>query len=240
MRKGLGRAVEPRDAGLVHQADPDMAVLVDLEVERALRVIGLLHRDRIVGDLAGLRIELRQELLAEMRVPDHAVGIDDHVVRLDLLARKIVFGDDDAGRAAGRPRRGLELEADAPRVGAEIDAGEIVGEFLRHVGRIHRRAPVRADQPLRLHVGGARIVAAHALEHLQEIGCAVLANSKIRCSEWQSVQLSRRALELVGPGALAIHSALVAARRDWRRLELEVGDRGLAGRGRRFRAPSSA
>ena len=56
----------------------------------------------IVRDLAGYRIELGQELLAEMREPDAAVAIDDHVVRLDLLPRQIVFGDDDARRAAGR------------------------------------------------------------------------------------------------------------------------------------------
>ena len=90
--------------------DPDLAVLVELEVERSFRVAGLLHRDREIRDLAGFRIELRQELLAEMRVPYHAVAIDDHVVRLDLLARKIVFGDDDLGRAAGRPRKRLEFE----------------------------------------------------------------------------------------------------------------------------------
>jgi len=76
-------------------------VLIELEVERAHRVAGLLHRDREVGDFAGFRIELRQKLLAEMRVPDHAVGIDDHVVGLGLPAWQVVFGDDDLG-GAGR------------------------------------------------------------------------------------------------------------------------------------------
>ena len=70
------------------------------------------------------------------------------------------------------PRRGLEFEA---MLGAavEIECFEIAGEAVRQ-RRIDRRAAVLADQPLRLHVRGARIIAAHALEHLQEIGAAVL------------------------------------------------------------------
>ena len=79
---------------------------VELEVERALRMVRLLHRNGKVGHLAGARVELREELLAEMRVPDHAVRIDDHVVRLDFLPGKIVLGHDRPwwrGRsAAGR------------------------------------------------------------------------------------------------------------------------------------------
>ena len=63
---------------------------------------------RIFRDLAGLGIQLAEELLGEMGEPDHALVIDDDVVRLDLLARQIVFGDDDAGRAAGRARQRLE------------------------------------------------------------------------------------------------------------------------------------
>ena len=96
----FGLAVEPRHAALVHHADPDIAVGIDFEIERALRMVGLEHRDRIVRDLAGVGIELGQELLAEMREPDAAVGIDDDVVRLDLFPRQIVFGDDDARGAA--------------------------------------------------------------------------------------------------------------------------------------------
>ena len=107
----FGLAVEPRHAALVHHADPDVAVGIDFEIERALGMVGLQHRDRIVRHLAGVRIDLGQELLAEVREPHAAVGIDDHVVGLNLFPRQIVFGDDDAGGAAGRARRGRELEA---------------------------------------------------------------------------------------------------------------------------------
>ena len=52
--------------------------------------------------------------------------IDDHVMRLDRLARQIVFGIDDARRRAGRARQGLQFEIPF-RPGAEVDAGEIFG-----------------------------------------------------------------------------------------------------------------
>src|SRR5262249_59205424 len=69
-------AIEPRHAGLVHQADPEIAVVVDFEIERSLWVIGLLHRDREIRHLSGLRVEPGKELITEMREPDHAVGVD--------------------------------------------------------------------------------------------------------------------------------------------------------------------
>jgi hypothetical protein len=53
----------------------------------------------IFGGLAGFGIEAPEELLAEARIPGDAVRIDYDVVRLNGLARQIVFGDDDA-RAA--------------------------------------------------------------------------------------------------------------------------------------------
>ena len=65
-----------------------------------------------IGDvlhLAGLGIELADELGAEVRVPGLAVGIDDDVMRHRFFARQIVFGDDDMGGAALRPRQRLEL-----------------------------------------------------------------------------------------------------------------------------------
>src|SRR4029079_13068785 len=48
------------------------------------------------------------ELLAEARSPGDAVGIDDDVMRLDGLARQIIFGDDHAGAAAFRARQRVE------------------------------------------------------------------------------------------------------------------------------------
>src|SRR5437870_11674257 len=84
----LGLLVEARDAALIHHADPEIAGPVGLEIERTDGETGLDHRDRILPDLAGPRVHLAQELLAEMREPDDAVGIDDDIMRLDLFARQ--------------------------------------------------------------------------------------------------------------------------------------------------------
>src|SRR5262249_49247450 len=102
--EGLSRAIEARHPRLIHQADPEIAVRVDLEIEGPFGMIGLLRGNREIRYFPGLRVELGQELFAEMRVPDHAVEIDDDVVWLDFLPRKIVFRDDDprVARPAGR------------------------------------------------------------------------------------------------------------------------------------------
>ena len=87
---------------------------------------GLVHRNGIFLVRAGLRVEPAQELLAEARVPGDAVGIDDHVVRLDGLAPEVILGDDDAGGAALGTRQRLELVLPL-RAGAQVDAAEEVG-----------------------------------------------------------------------------------------------------------------
>ena len=87
---------------------------------------GLVHRHWILAGLAGLGIEPAQELLAEARIPGDAVGIDDDVMRLDGLARQIIFGDDHAGAAAFRARQRLERVVPL-RARAQIDAAEKVG-----------------------------------------------------------------------------------------------------------------
>ena len=58
------------------------------------------------------------------------------------------------------------------RASVQIDGGKILGEFLRHGGR-HRRPPVHAHEPLRLHVRRAGIVPGHPFEHLEEVGFGV-------------------------------------------------------------------
>ena len=126
----LRLAVELGDRALIHHADPRIVVLVDFEIERAERVAGLDDRDRILRDLAGLRVHLAEEHLAEIRVPDGALVIEHDIVRLDQLIRQVVLGDDDVGRFAGEPRQ--RLERPAPRVLlAQIDAGEPLGGLLR-------------------------------------------------------------------------------------------------------------
>jgi hypothetical protein len=82
--------VELRDRALVHHADPRVVVLVELKIERAFGPARLYHRDRILRDLAGLRVHLAEKHLAEIRIPDAALAVEHHVVRLDQL--------DSAGR----------------------------------------------------------------------------------------------------------------------------------------------
>ena len=81
----FGLLVELRDRALVHHADPGIVVLVEFEIERALRPARLDDRDRILRHLAGLRIHLAEEHLAEVGVPDVAFAIEHHVVRLDAV-----------------------------------------------------------------------------------------------------------------------------------------------------------
>ena len=61
--------------------------------ERADREALLQLGQRDFRVLTGLRIEAAEELLAEIRVPDHATAIENDVMRLDGRARQIVFGD---------------------------------------------------------------------------------------------------------------------------------------------------
>src|SRR5207302_4313518 len=94
-------------------------------------------------DRAGRGIEPTQHLLAEIRVPNHAVPIDDDVVRLAGALRQRVFGDDGARAAAADARQGLQLVLPA-RPLAEIDAGEELGLFAEALG-IGRAAALDAD-----------------------------------------------------------------------------------------------
>ena len=167
----LGLLVEARDAGLVHHADPGIAVLVEAEIERADRIAGLQHRDRIFRDLAGLRIHLAEELLAEVREPDHALLVEHDVVRLDLPARQIVFGDDDAVGAAGQARQ--RLQRIGPGFLAEIDRGEIFRDHP-HVRPLAERALRVADEPLRMLRRAARVIADHPVEDVDELLAVVL------------------------------------------------------------------
>jgi hypothetical protein len=58
----------------------------------------------IIGDLAGLGIELADEQAAEIRVPGHAIVIEDHVMRHRDRTRQIVLGDDHMRGAPLGPR----------------------------------------------------------------------------------------------------------------------------------------
>ena len=80
----LRLAVELRDASLVHQAHPNVALRIKSQVESACRRSGLRHRHGVLDNFGGLGIELAEILRAEIRIPDHALGIDRSVVRHGL------------------------------------------------------------------------------------------------------------------------------------------------------------
>ena len=105
--KFLGFLIEFRNAALIHQRDPHISILVGLQVERAPREAFFQNGDGILRDLPRFRLHLSQELFAEIRIPNHAVRIDDHVMGFDRLPRKIILRDDDARRFALGPRERL-------------------------------------------------------------------------------------------------------------------------------------
>ena len=163
------------DGRLVHHRNPEIAVTVELEIERALGLLGPHHRDVVVDDLAGLGIEHAHDLRAEVGVPGIAVGIDDDVMRIGVLPRQVVFGDDHAGGAALRPRQRLELVFLGLRIG-QADVDQELRRRLRDLGIDARAlaAGAAADQQLRLRRRRARIVAAHPVEHLDPLVDVVL------------------------------------------------------------------
>ena len=171
-----GLAVHLGDGRLVHHRNPEIAVTVELEIERALGLLGPHHRDVVVDDLAGLGIEHAHDLRAEVGVPGLAVGIDDDVVRIGVLPRQVVFGDDHAwwrGPSAAALR--LELVFLGLRIG-QADVDQELRRRLRDLGIDARAlaAGAAADEQLRLRRRRARIVAAHPVEHLDPFVDVVL------------------------------------------------------------------
>src|SRR5436309_8730360 len=100
-------AVELDDLRLVHVAEPQVAVAIAAQAEQTGGEAGLSKRDGELGHFSAARIEAPEILLTEARVPRGALRIDDHVVRLDELARQVVLRIDDTRRAALWARVGL-------------------------------------------------------------------------------------------------------------------------------------
>src|SRR5262249_43360106 len=77
---GLGAetAERPRD----HRVAPERAVLVDLEREIADGSARFELLNGILSEFERLRVELGDEQLAEIRIPDRALRVDEDVVRL--------------------------------------------------------------------------------------------------------------------------------------------------------------
>src|SRR5258708_17504295 len=162
----LALLVEFRNGALVHHADPGVVVAVDLEIESAFRPSRLDDGDRILRHLAGLRVHLAEEHLAEVGVPDVALAIEHYVVRLDQRIRQVVLRDDRAGRLAREARLGLERECPGLSL-AQVDAGEPFRGLPATAAALDvaRRFPGEA---LRLQRRAAGVVAGHALENLHE------------------------------------------------------------------------
>src|SRR5579863_1455176 len=79
---GAGLRIDGAERALIHHVEPQHAFLVEGEAELADRRAGFEILKRIFGELERLRIEFRNIKLAEIRVPDIAVLIEDDVVRL--------------------------------------------------------------------------------------------------------------------------------------------------------------
>src|SRR5258708_8150798 len=83
-------------------------------------------------------MQATEVLLAETGVPRDALVVDDHIMRRDGLARQVVLGVDDARRAAGGSREGLQLVAPLRRFRL-VDRAEVLGG-----GAVHLHALVAA------------------------------------------------------------------------------------------------
>ena len=163
----LGLAVDLGGAALVRQPDPDIAVGIELDVERPLRLLLVQRRQRVISNLAGHRVEFANELIAEVGVPGVAVGIDDHVMRQGFFPRQVIFGDDDVGRPALRARQPLERQTLIVGI-VDVGRDEELGGRVHHVGRNARTFAASAALQKKLRTGrhGLGRVATHAHEHV--------------------------------------------------------------------------
>src|SRR5207244_5894557 len=114
-------AIELEDRGLVHVAQPKVAVAVAAQAEEPRWESRFIYFNRKFPDFSGLRIQASEVLLAEARVPRDALRIDDDVVRRDRLARQVVLGVDHARRAARGARQRLE------RIAPDLVRAEVAG-----------------------------------------------------------------------------------------------------------------
>src|SRR5262245_31063041 len=158
----LGLGVEIAERALEHRVEPERAVLVELEREIAdgSARFELLHGT--FSELERLRVELGDEQFAEIRIPDHALRVDDDVVRLGGRARHIVLGDDDAGRTPAGTRQGFE-RVFALRDVAVLEAGAVFSVFAESRGTALAR---RIEHALRLDRLAHRPITIHAHDDL--------------------------------------------------------------------------
>src|SRR5262245_62213429 len=104
----FGLGVEVSQRTLEHGVEPQSPTAIELQRKIADRRTWLEVLRGIFRELEGPGIELGDEQLAEIRIPDVALCIEDDVMRLGGRPRHVVLGDDNAGRPAGGTRQGLE------------------------------------------------------------------------------------------------------------------------------------
>jgi len=156
--------------------------------------------------LAGVRVHLAEEHLAEVGVPDAAFAIEHHVVRLDQGIGQIVLGDNDPRRSARKPRLGLQREG--PRLLlAQVDAGEPF-RGLPAVAAALDVANRSACEPLRLERRAAGVITGHALENLHE-AVGVVRRLHDALDRVAAVAVEQEPLLRVRARHADIHSALV-------------------------------
>jgi hypothetical protein len=232
---GTGGAVDTRHARLIHQREPGVFLLgIEADLEIALRLLGLENRQRDVGRLAGLRVQIARVLAGEIAVPDDAVLIHDDVMRARLGARQVVFGHDHVRGTALQARQRLEVvfRVSCPTL---VNARQPLGS-RPHLAFGHR-GPLAArprQQRLRMDRRRTRGIGAHALEDLHELVGVMRGreDALIRVAAGAAEQV---VLHLVG--ARHAHQPFGIGQRVDEILgviELEVDLRGLAGADARF------
>ena len=82
---------------------------VALQAELSGREAGLVHGNAELGDRSGPGNPSCRWPARRSSIPDRAPAIQDHVVRLNRPARKVVLGDDDLRALASRPGRVLSV-----------------------------------------------------------------------------------------------------------------------------------
>jgi hypothetical protein len=157
-----GPGIERAERALEHGVEPERAVPVELERQISHRRARLELLDRVFGELERLGIELGDEELAEVRIPDRTVPIHENVVRLGRGSRHIVFGDDDPGCPAGGARQRLERILPLRDL-AQIDPGEVFGLLAELIGAART---LGIEHGLRLDGLAYRAIAVHAHDHL--------------------------------------------------------------------------
>src|SRR6202046_4361525 len=144
--------IDVADGALVHGVEPEFALIVEFQTEIACRRARFELFCGIFRELERLRIELGNEQLAEVGIPDVTVLIEQHVVRLGRRTPHIVFGHDGArGSFRGTRQRLQRIIPIADR--AQVNGREVFG----HLAVVLRLAGARlVKHPLRLEWGGPK------------------------------------------------------------------------------------